>query len=29
MAKDYASERRAASRPVPKDIDLLLEGKTA
>jgi hypothetical protein len=29
MAKDYASERRAAGRPVPSDIDRLLEGKTA
>jgi hypothetical protein len=28
MARDYASERRAAGRPVPPDIDLVLEGKT-
>jgi len=26
MARDYASERRAAGRPVPADIDLLLSG---
>jgi hypothetical protein len=29
MARDYASERRAAGRPVPSDIELLLQGKTA
>jgi hypothetical protein len=29
MARDYASERRAAGRPVPSDVDLLLAGKTA
>jgi hypothetical protein len=29
MARDYASERRAAGRPVPSDIDLVLRGKTA
>ena len=29
MARDYASERRAAGRPVPADIDLVLEGKSA
>jgi hypothetical protein len=28
MARDYASERRAAGRPVPADIDLLLAGST-
>jgi hypothetical protein len=27
MARDYASERRAAGRPVPADVDLILEGK--
>jgi len=28
MARDYASERRAAGRPVPSDIELVLAGKT-
>jgi len=28
MARDYASERRAAGRPVPTDIELVLRGKT-
>jgi hypothetical protein len=26
MARDYASERRAAGRPVPNDVDLILRG---
>jgi hypothetical protein len=26
MARDYASERHAAGRPVPPDVDLVLEG---
>jgi hypothetical protein len=29
MAKDYASERRAAGRSVPSDIDIVLQGRTA
>ena len=29
MAKDYASERRAAGRAVPSDIDIVLQGRTA
>jgi hypothetical protein len=28
MARDYASERRAAERSVPSDVDLILEGKS-
>jgi hypothetical protein len=28
MARDYASERRAAGRPVPSDVDLILRGFT-
>jgi hypothetical protein len=29
MARDYASERRAAGRPVPRDVDLIVRGPTA
>jgi hypothetical protein len=28
MARDYASERRAAGRPVPSDVDLVLRGSS-
>jgi hypothetical protein len=28
MAKDYASERRAAGRPIPSDVDLILRGSS-
>jgi len=29
MARDYASERRAAGRPIPSDVDLILRGSNA